>query len=70
MLKTTIGKIKISSGMRKKSKTIYPTCKICGEKIKEGDFTVTIHKVGEMQTELHNVCAIKLSEIINKAAIL
>ena len=67
MFKKEIGKVIISSGMRRKSKSNYATCKICGRKIKEGDYTITIHKIGEYPTEIHKVCTNKLINILKEA---
>jgi L-asparaginase II len=70
MYEKRIGKILITSGLRKPSKNkIYPTCKICGVKIKEDDLTVTIHKVGEYPTELHKNCAGRLIDVLKGAVI-
>ena len=67
MFTETIGRIKITSGKRGKSKTTYPTCRVCSVKIKEGNLTVTIHKVGEYPSEIHLDCANKLVETLEGA---
>lgn len=65
MFEKTLGKIIVCSGIRAKSKNKkYPTCKICEIKIKENEYTVTIHKVGEYPTEIHAECNKQLIKVL------
>lgn len=67
MFTQLLGSIRIVSGRRRKSKTRYPKCRICDIMIKELDYTVTIHKVGETHAEIHKDCAGQLIHALQSA---
>lgn len=66
---STLGRIRINSGVRKDGGSL-PTCLVCNQKIKKGMLGVFIKPFGEIGRQFHMECAIKfVNEILEHTKI-
>jgi len=68
MFKKEFGRMKISGGVRLKTKGKNPVCQICGNPVLPGEYGVLVKSLGETPREHHHACLVKVFEFLKENA--